>query len=123
VSPRASDGAKGEPRDATPAWRAMNDRPFSSFPAGHVSSAGRTFADEFGPDSEPDWLRRRRVARQAIPAEQWTLASATAESVEPDSAQRIALSASDVVLAALPLLVGLVLLWLGFGSGQVTLQA
>jgi hypothetical protein len=61
-------------------------------------------------------LRRRRLVRQAVPLDQWrTTRDQDAQEDEVEPATRLALSPSDIALAALPLAVGLVLLYLGWG--------
>lgn len=77
--------------------------------------ATRAGSGAFGTDVEPDWLRRRRLVRQAVPLDQWrTTRDQDAQEDEVEPATRLALSPSDIALAALPLAVGLVLLYLGW---------
>jgi hypothetical protein len=64
-------------------------------------------------------LRTRRTVRQAVPIEEWRARPYDAsERDAAEGAPRIALSLSDVALAALPLLVGLIFLYLGWGRGS-----
>lgn len=78
-----------------------------------------------GPDNssgttEPDWLRRRRVARDMEPVE-WRRPDIEERPGAPQESARSTLSLEDLVIAALPLLIGLVLLLFGFGPGVVKL--
>jgi hypothetical protein len=72
---------------------------------------------------EPDWLHRRKISREAVPLNGWRPDVPEELPVgavaEPST---ISLSASDLVLAVLPLAVGLLLLFLGVGAGQLTFQ-
>ena len=67
-------------------------------------------------DVDPDWLRRRRV-RDTRPSR------AVADLPVPDAAapQGMRLSAAHLILAGLPLILGLALLYAGAGPGRVIL--
>lgn len=118
-TPRTRAARRGDAGDARGSSPAASDHPHQS----EVPEPRRTFADTFAPEAEPDWLRRRRITRQAVSLEQWR--HVLPEEGQPEGPERsvqIVLSISDVALAALPLVIGLILLFLGFGPGQVTFQ-
>jgi len=110
------------PGGPSAAWRLKPDRSVPLVPPRDPSLPRRRFVDGFGPELEPAWLRQRRAGREVVLPQEWTTKSALAASSRLETPRHIALTASDAALAALPLIVGLVLLWLGAGSGQVTFQ-
>jgi len=75
-------------------------------------------------DTTPEWLRRRQVQRQIRPDDGWdtTPVDRVRNDMVAETLTTEQPSLGDFAIAVAPLVVGLILLFLAFGPGDVTLN-
>jgi len=72
------------------------------------------------PDIEPDWLRKRRRVR-TVHDDGWPATTSLEEERKPAEPRRVDLPWLDLAIAALPLILGLLLLLADLGPDRIGL--